>query len=74
MCAFGCYVFGSVSREACRGKRRRGGTRTKGDLILAGWSSEALRASGRSFKMHGLGGRRPSEMSLAVMGGKVPEP
>jgi len=26
--------------------------------------------AGQSFKMHGLGGRRPSEMSLAVMGGE----
>lgn len=28
------------------------------------------RRAGHSFKMHGLGGRWPSEMSLSVMGGE----
>lgn len=37
-------------------------------LVLAGW--EHCGRAGQSFKMHGLGGRRPSEMSLAVMGGE----
>ncbi len=69
VCAFACCVFVvSDSRKACKGNRRcRSGG---GSGISRLGALRHCRRAGHSFKMHGLGGWRPSEMSLAVMGGE----
>lgn len=63
-----CVFVGSDSRKTCKGKRkcRSGG----GSGISRLGALRHCGRAGQSFKMHGLGGRRPSEMSLAVMGGE----
>lgn len=69
VCAFACCVFvGSDSRKTCKGKRecRSGG----GSGISRLGALRHCGRAGQSFKMHVLGGRRPSEMSLPVMGGE----